>query len=199
MFKQVTEKDVTDKFLQLIEENGTTTTMDVKKALRNDGFWVFQRTVSNILHEAFVGLGIAREFAGEYCIYYKPETIDINITEDNTTEDDEDGEDSTLDANIVKRAKVISDLKMIADDTYQLTILVDGTTVDLVVTTNEFLGMCGDLAYNVFDNTGRDWYVFSTNKNLITRHRAIYYVWLVASKEYDGFIKYADLRSKRMW
>ena len=198
MFKKVSEKDVTDKFVQLIEENGSTTTMDVKKALRNDGFWVFQKTVSAILHETFIDLGITRQFNGQYCTYYKaePQTTD----EDNSMDSDNDLDDvDTESVTSIKRAKVITDIHMVADDVYQLSILVDDDTVDLLVSTSQ-LGLANaDLVYRVYDNKGREWFLYSTNKDVITRHRAIYYVWLVASREYDGFVKYSDLRSKRMW
>lgn len=197
MFKKVSEKDVTDKFVQLIEENGSTTTMDVKKALRNDGFWVFQKTVSAILGETFIGLGMTREFNGHYCVYSKAEAqIDDEYTSTDT--EDVDVEDVDTD-NSAKRAKVITDIQMVADDIYQLSILANGNTVDLFVSTDLIINLSNELAYRVYDNKGREWFLYTSNKDVITRHRAIYYVWLVASREYDGFVKYSELRSKRMW
>lgn len=50
--KPVADKDdILTAFEALIDENGTTTTLDVKKALRADGFWVKQSDISDVIAE----------------------------------------------------------------------------------------------------------------------------------------------------
>lgn len=193
MFTRVTEKDVTDKLLQLIEENGTTTTLEVKKALRKDGFWVFQSTVSNILAEKFVELGLCRSYNGEYHLYSK-----IEVDNDSVDTADNSDEDITIVSPITRRAKIIEEPSLLDDDTYKLIIEFDGKQNALVVSAESDLKGCGELVYKVNDMKGNNWYLYSQDKNIITRHRAIYYVWRVVSQEYDGFLEYSELRSKKL-
>lgn len=60
--KPVADKDdILTAFEELIDENGTTTTLEVKKALREDGFWVKQDDVSEVIAE-YVDYDAANEY-----------------------------------------------------------------------------------------------------------------------------------------
>jgi hypothetical protein len=51
--KSLTKQDVKDAAVKLMEEHDSTTTLDVKNALRAEGFWATQNQVSEIMDEIY--------------------------------------------------------------------------------------------------------------------------------------------------
>lgn len=190
MFTKLTESDVVRKAFQLIEEDGFTTTLDIKKALRKEGFWVFQHNVSKILAQKFAEWNLCRSFNGDYYLYTKIQTDSSIDSADNS-----EMNDTTVN---VKKPKIIEQPNMLDDDIYKLIIEFEGKQNALIVSTENDLVDCGDLVYKVSDMKGNNWYLYSQDKDMITRHRAIYYVWKVVSQEYDQFVKYREFRSKKI-
>ena len=83
MYNKLTENDIKDAFLKLINENGETSTKEVKDYLRNQGFWVFQSTVKDFIDANFEELGTERTHNGKYNVYTLSQ-------EDDNDEDDDD-------------------------------------------------------------------------------------------------------------
>lgn len=246
MFTRVKESDIKDKFLSLIKENGTTTTMEVKKALRKDGFWIFQSTVSLYLNDNFESLGCVRTTNGEYYTYElvkdSKEDSDIDINTDckdvcdgnctgcngcgNKDEDIDDAQVGDFYAygqkqyygscngctvikdggdctncgsynDTKKRAKIVNEPIKIEDDIYFMKISLNNVETTLVISKDDDLDEVGTLVYEVRSRDGNDiWYLYSSDKDIITRHRAIYYVWKVINNIVSD-IKYKELRSTK--
>jgi hypothetical protein len=191
MYTRVTEQDILDAFIALINENGSTTSQDVKQKLRNDGFWVFQDTISSVLRDNYSALNFGRNFNGKFFTYTEPE-----LEAEDDTEDDEDLSVVSTDQK-PKRGKILGEPTMLDADIYSLKVSHNDKTFELVITDDKNLEDHGVLVYEIItkDNT---WYLYASDPSIITRHRAIYYVWKVISQEYDGFVAYADLRSKKV-
>jgi len=69
MIKDLTKADVYDVAMDLIEENGSTTTLDVKKELRNNGFFAKQVEVSNFMSEVADEENWSFTFNGVHRVY----------------------------------------------------------------------------------------------------------------------------------
>ena len=59
---------------QLMESNGTTTTLEVKNQLRNQGFWAYQANISAMMDELACLLGWQYEYCGRFRRYFKAKT-----------------------------------------------------------------------------------------------------------------------------
>lgn len=70
-----TAQDILDKARELIDANGETTTLDVKKALRADGFWTNQSHVSGALNDNHVSEGWGFTFNGQYRTYMPEDDV----------------------------------------------------------------------------------------------------------------------------
>lgn len=74
--KPIVEKnDVREVFNELLEDNGITTSVDVKNELRNRGFWATQERVAGFMREISAEDGIDFDFNGiyrEYLLNSKP-------------------------------------------------------------------------------------------------------------------------------
>lgn len=225
MFKKFTEQDVQDAIIELIEQNETATALDVKKSLRKNGFWALQGEISKTIRDNYSKWGLEKEDNGVFNTYsyatseeYDEDDLggifgccatsgQLNpVTTDEGEDEVEDEIEIEIEPEPVKKleyGKVIEEPKMLFDDTYQLVITPLQTSssdeaIKLVVSNNKKLSNVGPLVYEV--RTGKDnWYLYSEDPNVITRHKAIYYVWRVVSQEYDGFLAYADLRSTKLW
>jgi len=80
--KDLTKADVYDVAMDLIEENGSTTTLDVKKELRKNGFFAKQVEVSNYMNEISDEENWNFTFNGVHRTY-KFDTDDTDDTNDN--------------------------------------------------------------------------------------------------------------------
>jgi hypothetical protein len=105
MYKKLTEIDIKDAFLKLINENGTTSNKEVKDYLRGEGFWAFQSTVKDFIDANFEDLGADRTYNGKYNIYTLSQD-DIEDEDDDTFDDEEEDEDD--DNDIVVNVKVFT-------------------------------------------------------------------------------------------
>jgi hypothetical protein len=210
MFKNITEQDVKDTLIKLIDEKGCTSALEVKKSLRKDGFWALQNEISELLGQVHREAGVIRTNNGSYFIYeYETlQTSDLDLDEDENEEDDVVS--ATVDAftnfidgltsvPAIPKSKIISEPEMLSEDNYELTISHDGKNVRLVISDSPNLKNSGTLVYEVRGGNGYTWYLYSEDKDIITRHKAIYYVWKVISQEYDGFLAYADMRSTKLF
>lgn len=65
----LTTKIIENTFMHLLNKNGRTTSLDVKTELRNNGFYVFQNTVSNAIKEISKKYSISKEYNGQYFVY----------------------------------------------------------------------------------------------------------------------------------
>lgn len=83
--RQITDQDIKDAFLILINQNGTTSTKEVKEYLRNDGFWVFQSQVSQVINDSFQSLNTERVSNGTYFEYSLVDDDDNDIDDDDDT------------------------------------------------------------------------------------------------------------------
>jgi|SRR6056297_709811 len=70
--KPVIDKDITrKKFEKLLEENGETTSLDVKRKLRDEGYWATQEKVTSFMREIAMEENIGFTFNGIYRTYYE--------------------------------------------------------------------------------------------------------------------------------
>lgn len=67
--KHPTYQDVRDQALKLINEKGSTTTLEIKNSLRDKGFTVFQSDVSSWMEEIASKETLAYTFNGQYRTY----------------------------------------------------------------------------------------------------------------------------------
>ena len=72
--KQLTYDDVKKTFLKLLEENGETTSLDVKNELRKKFFHAKQHYISEIIVQVTNSLSITWDYNGTYRTYYKTKT-----------------------------------------------------------------------------------------------------------------------------
>ena len=77
--RQITDQDIKDAFLILINQNGTTSTKEVKEYLRSEGFWVFQSQVSQVINDSFQSLNTERVSNG---IYFEYSLVEVDDTDD---------------------------------------------------------------------------------------------------------------------
>lgn len=227
MNKKATEQEIKDAFIELLDKNGETTSKDVKDLLRSEGFWIYQKEVSDLLGQVYNELGTERTNNGEYYVYTPIVEDDDAFLDDFYGQDyededivDEDDEteqviksvtgytssifDNTQflggisDDEKVKKGKILGDTITIGVGTYVLPVEYDGKRNDLFVSTHNDLHGFGTLVYEVRTNN-RVFYLYSPDADIITRHRAIYYVWKVINQEIDEFLKYKELRSTKLY
>jgi len=235
MFKKVTEQEIKDAFTELLANNGETTSKDVKDHLRDEGFWVYQKEVSDLLNQVFEELGTTRVNNGGYYVYtpievdddfYGENYEDKDIVDDapvgdfygkgqqqNYGQSDKDGDTEPVtgctttifldneedDTEKTKKGKILGDTCTIGTGTWALPIEFDGIRHDLFVSVhNDIIGF-GHLVYEVRTPKQQTYYLYSPEYDIITRHRAIYYVWKVLSNEIDGTLKYNQLRSNKAY
>lgn len=202
MFKTVKENDVKEVLINLLDENGSTTALDVKKLLRKKGFWALQKNVSNLLNEVYREFDIIRTNNGSYLVY-EYDTSEKEYKDDSICESSNNVNQDTLEDNtklsITIKSKIIGSPELVDDnnETYELIIECDGNKTKLFVSKVPYLNNI-NLVYEVRTNNGT-WYLYSEDPNIITRHRAIYYVWKVISNEYDKSVKYSELRSTKLF
>lgn len=67
--------DVRSAFIDLLEEHGETTSLDVKKELRRNGFWATQEKVTGLMREVADEEGIDFTFNGTYRTYYEDSQV----------------------------------------------------------------------------------------------------------------------------
>lgn len=84
--KNVTENDVKEVFLTLMEENDETTSKEVKEELRDQGFWATQTEVSSIIRTNYKNweedTSIIRSFVNDHFVYF------LGVVDDNKDTDD---------------------------------------------------------------------------------------------------------------
>lgn len=198
MFKSFNENDVKEALIELIDENGLTTALEVKKLLRKKGFWALQGKVSNSLNNVYRELDIVRTNNGT-CWIYKHDAIEENFEDDSVQESNSDyvSKDEPK-SSVTIKSKIIGSPELIDDnETYELIIEYNGTETKLFVSKVPYLTSIS-LVYEVRTKDGT-WYLYSEDPNIITRHKAIYYVWRVINSEYDNLIKYSELRSTKLF
>lgn len=103
MYNKLTENDIKDAFLKLINENGETSTKEVKDYLRNQGFWVFQSTVKDFIDANFEELGTERTHNGKYNVYTLSQEDDNDEDDeydDTFVYDDDDDDDVIVNFNV---------------------------------------------------------------------------------------------------
>lgn len=198
MFKSFNENDVKEALIELLDENGLTTAFEVKKLLRKKGFWALQGKVSNSLNNVYRELDIVRANNGTYWTY-KYDVIEENFEDDSIQESNSNyvSKDDTK-SSVTIKSKIIGYPELIDDnETYELIIEYNGTETKLFVSKVPYLTSIS-LVYEVRTKDGT-WYLYSEDPNIITRHKAIYYVWRVINSEYDNLIKYSELRSTKLF
>lgn len=221
MFKTPTSQQITDKAIELIELNGLTTNLEIKTALRKDGFWVFQSDVSKAMNENYEAVGLELSNNGSFNTYFTatPTPITTDDEDDDglelepfittVNEDDEpvikvatvsNDENDEPEVEKTKKSKIIGDPEFVGTNTYLLAISHEGVENDLIVSSEDNLPKSfGTLVYEVKSKNGGDnWYLYSSNKDIITRHKAIYYVWKVLNYGVDSAILYSELRSTKL-
>ena len=109
---------------------------------------------------------------------------------------DEDNDDDT--SKSLGRSLSVSEPSQLSSDVYELIVNHNGDVNYLIVTNDKNLLNAGTLVYEVRSKNDT-WYLYSDDPTIITRHKAIYYVWKVVSQEYDGYLAYADLRSTKLF
>lgn len=78
--KTLTEKDIKNTIIELIEKNGETSNKEVKEKLRDDGFWVTQSTVKNFVDSNFKALGLKCNPSGHYKIYtFENDVFEVDV------------------------------------------------------------------------------------------------------------------------
>lgn len=221
MFKTPTNQQITDKAIELIELNGLTTNLEIKTALRKDGFWVFQSDISKAMNEDYATVGLELTNNGSFNTYFKATPTDeddddglepfiTTVDEDDddepvikvtTVSTDEDGE-PLIEPEVVapKKTKVVGDPEFIGDNAYLLVIEHDGELLDLIVSKEINLPKSfGVVVYEIKSKNGGDnWYLYSAKKEILTRHMAVNFVWKVLKSQVDSSILYFDLRSTRL-
>ena len=220
MFKTIKREDVKEVLVNLLDTNGTTSALDVKRELRKRGFWATQGNVSQLLSDVYTEIqDVVRTNNGLYFEYaYKIEDEDsvvgdnysdipnfggsfsgstMNFGSDYDDDDDDDDEEEDVKPKNIK-SKVIDGPKLVGDDTYQLTIEHNGSTVKLIISDKLGLRGLGEILYEVRTKGLDYWFLYSTNSDIITRHKAIYYVWKVLNIGIDSSVSYADLRSTKL-
>ena len=198
MFKSFKENDVKEALIELLDENGLTTAFEVKKLLRKKGFWALQGKVSNSLNNVYRELDIVRANNGTYWTY-KYDVIEENFEDDSIQESNSNyvSKDDTK-SSVTIKSKIIGYPELIDDnETYELIIEYNGNETKLFVSKVPYLTSIS-LVYEVRTKDGT-WYLYSEDPNIITRHKAIYYVWRVINSEYDNLIKYSELRSTKLF
>lgn len=198
MFKSFNENDVKEALIELLDENGLTTAFEVKKLLRKKGFWALQGKVSNSLNNVYRELDIVRANNGTYWTY-KYDVIEENFEDDSIQESNSNyvSKDDTK-SSVTIKSKIIGYPELIDDnETYELIIEYNGNETKLFVSKVPYLTSIS-LVYEVRTKDGT-WYLYSEDPNIITRHKAIYYVWRVINSEYDNLIKYSELRSTKLF
>jgi hypothetical protein len=73
-YNQLSQSDVETVVNELIDKNGSTTSLEVKEELRNRGFWATQAIVGVAMREIADSGSIPWDFNGRYRTYYKPGT-----------------------------------------------------------------------------------------------------------------------------
>lgn len=216
MFKTPTSQEITDKAIELIELNGLTTNLEIKTALRKEGFWVFQSDVSKAMNENYETVGLELSNNGNFNTYFKATPITSDDEDDDglepyiTSTNEQDDEDTIVEpedevetepeVEKTKKSKIIGDPEFVGTNTYLLAISHEGVENDLIISSEDNLPKSfGTLVYEVKSKNGGDnWYLYSSNKDIITRHKAIYYVWKVLNFGVDSAILYSELRSTKL-
>src|ERR1035441_4271165 len=90
MFKTITEQDVKDTLIKLIDEKGCTSALEVKKSLRKDGFWALQNEISELLGQVHREAGVIRTNNGSYFIYEYETLQTSGLDLDDKDENEED-------------------------------------------------------------------------------------------------------------
>jgi len=65
-----TKDEVKEKFLALLKNEGQITSLEIKDALRKDGFWATQMTIGPMIHKIADEDNIHWDFNGTYRTYY---------------------------------------------------------------------------------------------------------------------------------
>lgn len=69
--KTLTNKNIEETFVELLNECGKTTSKDVKEKLREKDFYALQSVVSDVLKNVYEIFGAEREYNGQYFLYKK--------------------------------------------------------------------------------------------------------------------------------
>ena len=97
----------------------------------------------------------------------------------------------------VTRGKIIGDPAKIGEDTYQISIFHEDVISEVTISLFDNLSGFGKIAYSISAYDG-PWYLYVTDIDMITRHKAIYYAWRILSEEEYPSLKYSELRSKKL-
>lgn len=76
---QLTKSDVLEAAEYMMQQNGQTTTLEVKNKLRSDSFFATQQVVSAFMEELCAEMGWQFENTGKFRIYFKPRQVDQQI------------------------------------------------------------------------------------------------------------------------
>ena len=69
---------VMDTAISLMQENGTTTTLEVKRSLRNQGYWAVQATVSRLMQYLAIEFGWDFFDTGRFRLYFMAHATEEN-------------------------------------------------------------------------------------------------------------------------
>ncbi len=186
MYKNPTENDIIDCFIKQINEQGSTTTYDIKLEMRKNGFWIFQNTISSVINENYKKLKIERSYNGNYFTYNK---IQNNVEEPSIKENSNNEITSKN-----KKSKIII-TPFIASDGYGLTSQIDDKNHNFIISKNDKVkGLYCLYAVNFRNET---WYLYGDIKFMVDRHKAIYYVWLAVRTDYQNLL-YSEMRSQKI-
>lgn len=211
MFKTVTVEDIKEALVELLDKNGTTTSNNVKYLLRDKGFWALQDTVSQTLKDVYSEIGCDRSWNGKYFVYtypapddeIEPFFVDNSETDSTSAEDDAisflKGDTSVDETFKPKKSKVLTSPECIGLNIYKLKIETENEQFVVILSDKGTLESVGELMYEVKDsnNPNCKWYFYCSKPSMVTRHKVLYYSWVILSNEYDSFLKYSDLRSTK--
>lgn len=168
--------------MKKVKEKGFVTVTDVKKSSNKKSYWsLFQRKFGSII-ESFRSKPK----------YIKNEGCCNNLCSCNKSNDVD------VDINVIKkRGKIVTEPIKVDDETFFLEVSINGIDNTIIISMDNDLEECGNIIYEVKSKNGGDsWYVYSKVEEIITRHRAIYYVWKVLEAITPN-IKYHELRSTK--
>jgi len=138
-YDKLTEDIVKDKAYALMSKYGKTTTLDVKKALRTDGYWAVQQEISAMMESLQQNEGWDFDANGRHRTYFlvNPPVVTDDDDEDDdddgsgwwATGDDEDDDDAVV-ANVMKAKPFVFNVNAPKPNpTVQIPVAEDGCWV----------------------------------------------------------------------
>lgn len=185
---KVNETDVRDSFLESLNQNTITSTKEVKDKLRFKGFWVTESYVSSVISENYKNWDSLRSFNGKFYEYIKDSKP--------VKSDDDDVEvKNALDKP--KKVKILGDVEKFYGDLILKIQDSDGNSF-LIKGSYSPKSLKNPL-YEVRTGTNLPPIIFieGDNYEVLTRHRACYYAYLMLTKDAFNGIEYSSLRARK--